>query len=114
MQQSYPRACALSALLLLAGCDGASSSPALRLIDLDGRAVDPSQTSSSTVSVFLFTLTDCPISNRYAPEVERLRAKFAPRGVAFWLVYPDPSESPEAIRKHVKEYGSRPSSRANR
>jgi hypothetical protein len=59
------------------------------------------------VNVFLFTLTDCPISNRYAPEVERLRAKFAPRGVAFWLVYPDPGESPEAIRNHIKDYSYR-------
>jgi hypothetical protein len=28
--------------------------------------------------VFLFTSTDCPISNRYAPDVRRLATKFAP------------------------------------
>ena len=54
--------------------------------------------------MFLFTRTDCPISNRYAPEVHRLHAKFANRGVDFWLVYPDPDESAEAIRQHIEEY----------
>jgi hypothetical protein len=41
--------------------------------------------------VLVFVRTDCPISNRYAPELRRLQDRFAPRGMAFWLVYPDPA-----------------------
>jgi hypothetical protein len=52
----------------------------------------------------LFVRSDCPISNRYAPELQRIHEQFADRGVAFWLVYPDPDESPEAIRRHFAEY----------
>jgi hypothetical protein len=55
--------------------------------------------------VFLLARTDCPISNRYAPEVRRLHQKFTSRGVRFWLVYPDPDESAGAIRKHLRRYG---------
>jgi len=51
--------------------------------------------------VFLFTSTDCPISNRYAPEVRRLASAFVPQGVMFRLIYPDPSEDTTAIRAHM-------------
>jgi hypothetical protein len=54
--------------------------------------------------VFLFTSTDCPISNRYAPEVRRLSEAFASKGVAFRLVYPDPTEQAAAIRDHMAAF----------
>jgi hypothetical protein len=54
--------------------------------------------------VCLFTRTDCPVSNSYAPEVRRIYDKFSPRGVGFFLVYPDPDESAAVIEKHLKEY----------
>jgi hypothetical protein len=54
--------------------------------------------------VLVFVRTDCPISNRYAPTIERLQAEYAGRA-AFWLVYPDNDESTEAIQKHLQEYG---------
>jgi hypothetical protein len=83
----------------------AASATGLRLPDLDNRIVDPFQTAADTRAiVFLFISVDCPISNRYAPEIRRLSEKFAPRGVVFRLVYPNPAESPEAIRGHLKDY----------
>jgi hypothetical protein len=48
--------------------------------------------------------TDCPISNRAVPELDRVRARFEPRGVAFWLVYPTAEESASAISGHLREY----------
>jgi AhpC/TSA family len=53
------------------------------------------------VAVFIFVRADCPISNRYAPEIQRLYREFSPRGVAFSIVYPAPGEA----RHHAKEYG---------
>jgi hypothetical protein len=83
----------------------AASAPGLRLPDLDNRLVDPFQMAADTRAiVFLFISVDCPISNRYAPDIRRLSETFAPRGVVFRLVYPNPAESPDAIRGHLKDY----------
>jgi hypothetical protein len=94
-------AVALGAVLL-----GASATATqLRLQDLSGRAVDPFAVGSSTRAVvFLFLSTDCPISSRYAPELQRLNDRFASRGVTFWMVYPNPAESVGAIRDHMKAF----------
>jgi hypothetical protein len=77
----------------------------LELVDLEGRSVDPFARGAAAADVFLFTRTDCPISNRYAPEVRRLYEEFAPRSVRFWLIYPDPDEPVDAIRAHIAAYG---------
>ncbi len=55
-------------------------------------------------TVLVFTTTDCPISNRYAPEIQRLATKFA-RDVRFVFVYPVPSDSEATIREHRKKFG---------
>lgn len=57
------------------------------------------------VEVFLFVRTDCPITNRYAPELRRIAKEFQGRSVAFYLVYPDLSENKRAIENHMAEYG---------
>jgi len=54
-------------------------------------------------TVYVFTTTDCPISNRYAPEIKRLAAKFD-RQAKFVLVYPVPTDSPELIREHARKF----------
>ena len=48
--------------------------------------------------VLLFIRTDCPISNRYAPDLERLYERFAPQGVEFRLVYPEPGLRPQRCK----------------
>jgi thiol-disulfide isomerase/thioredoxin len=55
-------------------------------------------------TVLVFTTTDCPISNRYAPEIQRLAQQFAGR-VQFRLVYPVPSDTESMIRDHVSKFG---------
>lgn len=70
--------------------------------DLDGRRLS---LTSGRVSVLLFTRADCPISNRYAPEISRLYKQFQASGVAFRLVYVGAEHSTTAIRAHAREYG---------
>jgi len=83
----------------------AAGMPSVRLQDVDNRTVDPFQVAPNVKAiVFLFTSTDCPISNRYAPVVKHLNETFAPKGVQFWLVYPNPFDTPGAIRAHLKAY----------
>jgi thiol-disulfide isomerase/thioredoxin len=72
--------------------------------DLDGNYVDRTNFRRDRLTTLIFTRTDCPISNRYAPEVWRLYEEFHPLGVDFYLVYVDPRETPDAIRKHLAEY----------
>ena len=75
----------------------------IRLLDLDGQPYDLWQ-KPGAITVVLFTRSDCPISNRCAPEIRRLCDAYQSRGVEFYLVYVDPSEQPDAIRRHLREY----------
>jgi hypothetical protein len=73
---------------------------------LSGAPLDALTAPAGTKAiVFLFTSTDCPISNRYAPEVRRIAEAFGSKGVVFRLVYPNPSEDAHAIREHMAAYG---------
>ncbi|MGQ0733150.1 MAG: tetratricopeptide repeat protein [Acidobacteriota bacterium] len=75
------------------------------LLDLDGRAVDPlAPTPGVRATAFVFTTTDCPIANRYAPEVRRLYERFTTRGIRFWLVYVNPRESAATVRAHAETF----------
>jgi hypothetical protein len=79
-----------------------AATSSLRVFDLNNRPVDPLQLSAGAKAVvFLFTTTDCPISNRYAPEIRRVAEKFAPQGVLFRLIYPGRADTAAAIREHM-------------
>jgi hypothetical protein len=83
----------------------APSNPEIAVRDPDGRVIQPFRAAEDSAAiVFLFASVDCPVSNRYAPEVQRLHATFAPRNVAFWLVYPNPGDTPDAVREHLKAF----------
>jgi hypothetical protein len=60
--------------------------------------------NAKTVAL-VFTRTDCPISNRHAPELTRLHQKFSIQGIQFWMIYVDPREPVENIRAHHRAYG---------
>jgi hypothetical protein len=92
----------VAALLVAPGVGGAAQ---VRVQNVDGTFVDPLAALPGVKAIVLvFTSTDCPVSNRYAPEVQRIVAAFSPRGVAFRLVYPNPAEDATAIRKHMAEF----------
>src|SRR5207249_5284046 len=104
--------------LLVSGCDHGdstgsplpaaknvkASSSSLTAFDLTGHAFDPFDATGAKAIVFIFISTDCPISNRYAPEIRRVKEKFARAGVRLWLVYADPDTSADAIKKHLHDY----------
>jgi hypothetical protein len=90
------------AIVLLAG---SAALPQVRLRDLDDRLIDPfAAPATAKAHVFVFVSVECPISNRYAPEVRRLHERFSSQGVAFSIVYPNPVEPVVAIRRHLKDY----------
>jgi AhpC/TSA family len=91
----------MGASLLVGSASALAQAAAL---DLEGHATNPLTASSSQVVVLVFLRRDCPVSARYAPAVRQISQRYA--DVAqFWLVYPDKTETAQAIRKSVSEYG---------
>lgn len=89
--------------VLLAGICAAAPGKSDEAVGLDGKPVNPFDTNAQA-RVFLFVRTDCPITNRYAPELARLAQEFTGGKVDFWLVYPDAAETGQAIENHITEY----------
>ncbi len=92
----------VAALILL----GFPSSPAAQktALHLDGTPADPFLAASGKPVVLVFVRTDCPISNRYAPLIQRISSQYGAK-VHFWLVYPSRTDSAEKIRQHERDYG---------
>ncbi len=55
-------------------------------------------------TVLLFVARDCPISNTYAPEVNRIANQYA-KDARFFLVYADQKISVAQARTHAKAFG---------
>jgi hypothetical protein len=95
----------LAPALLLAASAGAAD---VRLPDVSGKLVNPFASPDTKAVVFVFVSTECPISNRYAPEVRRLSDEFSKEGISFWLIFPLGDETSEAIEEHVEAYAYPP------
>ena len=82
----------------------------LQLRGLDGRAIAPFAPTGRASAVF-FVATDCPVSNSYAPEIQRVCREYGPRGVECSLIYEDVDTHPstahldQQVRTHLQEYG---------
>lgn len=73
--------------------------------NLDGEPVDVLRGAAGVrATVLIFLRTDCPLANQAAPEIERVREQFNGRGVRMWLVYLDPGQTADEIRRHQQEY----------
>jgi hypothetical protein len=70
---------------------------------LDARPADP-LAERGKVAVFLFLRTDCTLGKRYAPELGRLAREFSAQPVSFWMVFPDRTETADAIRSMMRDY----------
>ncbi len=83
--------------------------PAARLTvrDIDGRAWQPLAPAPGAIHVPVFVASDCPVSNHYAPEIDRIAAEVPARSVQFFLVYAEPRITPTAVRAHVRDFHPR-------
>lgn len=80
---------------------------ALALQTLDGRIVD-AFAGPQRAAAFVFVHPDCPLANRYVPELNRLHDEFASRRVPLWIVYPGREHDRNTIAAHYAEYRLRP------
>ena len=74
-------------------------------VDLNGKALSSLSAPGTAVVVLFFLATDCPVSNRYQPEISRLGREFAGKHVSMWIVYPNPAETASEVRSHQQQYG---------
>ena len=78
--------------------------PPIAIRDVDGHELKPLD-PAGPAGVLFFITNDCPISNSYAPEIQRICGDYAAKGVKCTLVYSDLSVDAAAIRKHRADYG---------
>jgi hypothetical protein len=96
----------VSALLLsIAGSGGRPATTVLRATDTDGKSWPLLSPVAHEFDLLFFVATDCPISNRYAPEIARICKDYRARGVRCFLVYPDTGADVGAVTAHRREYG---------
>jgi hypothetical protein len=81
-----------------------ASTPAQSAVDLHGHPVDPLSPAGAHAVVLFFAATDCSVSNRYVPEIQRLQSEFAADGVRFWFVYPNPEDTAATVRTHDAQF----------
>lgn len=74
-------------------------------LDQNGHAVTNLGSPETRAVVLVFLASDCPISNRYLPELKRLETEFAPKNVVFWMIYPNYTETTAAVREHLSGFG---------
>jgi thiol-disulfide isomerase/thioredoxin len=76
----------------------------MRVLGLDGKArLLPARGANGTLLIFV--LHDCPVCNRYAPEIARIAAEYGKRNVASYVVYEERDLTPARARLHAKAYG---------
>src|SRR5262245_8917349 len=94
---------------LIAVLGAGSQAGDVRLRDLSGHDLRPFATGARA-SVVFFVATDCPVSNAYAPEIQRVCREYEPRGVGCSLVYEDvdttsaPQTLDAQVRTHLGEF----------
>jgi thiol-disulfide isomerase/thioredoxin len=99
----------LSILLMLFVSSGASRANPLHRsygYDLKGQPITSLTMPGTQAVVLFFAATDCPICNRYIPELQSLESKYAAQHVVVWYVYPNPGETVAGVRQHEAAYGA--------
>jgi hypothetical protein len=95
-------------LCLVVGLGFAGPDPSTDFVfsDLDGVARRPLEPESQAGSVVIFYWQDCPISNSYAPELNRLCAGHT--NFAFYIVQVDSDLTPAAAKEHARKFDLHP------
>ncbi len=89
--------------------DAISSTPTadiwpLRAMEVGGATRLLGGDAGRTVTAVVFLATDCPISNKYTAELNRIATEFQPRGVELFGVIAEPSVTRTAAAAHCERY----------
>jgi thiol-disulfide isomerase/thioredoxin len=94
-------------LLLTALAPPVGARPQFELRDAEGGAHTAAEWSQARAVAIFFVTTDCPLSNAYAPEMNRLAESYGPRGVRFYAVQGDATIPEQQVRQHARDYAYR-------
>jgi hypothetical protein len=89
---------------LCVAASGGGSEPVFN--DLEQVPRHPLDAGDKVASVLFFYWQDCPISNGYAPEINRICAGHT--NFAFFIVQVDPELTAAAAKEHARKYDLRP------
>ncbi len=91
--------------VLICGALFAAAPVRFDLPDTNGARHTADEWRGKKAVVLFFTMTDCPLANGYVPEMNRMRAAYDSRGVAFYAVQVDKTVSDADVKKYAQEYG---------
>ena len=77
------------------------------LRDAEGTPHTRDEWAQARAVVLYYVTTDCPLSNGYAPEMNRIAETYAPRGVRFYAVQGDTTIPDDDVRRHAREFAYR-------
>jgi hypothetical protein len=94
------------ALLLLVSLHlSAPPMSALSVMDDTGIVRRPMELGDAKAAVFIFVEVECPISNSYAPEINRIIGDYSAKGINFYMVYPESGLTADQAKQHAAAYG---------
>lgn len=95
----------LSAILIVCVIEATSFDTAqIKVRDVGGRQYDLTG-KDLKATVLFFVASDCPISNSYAPEINRIVSSYQGRKLSFFIVYVDQTIPVSDVKKHAKDFG---------
>ena len=97
-----PQLCAILYFAARAGLAAPDPLADIVFRDLAGVPRHPLEPGEKDASVLVFFWQDCPVSNGYAPELNRIAASHT--NCAFYIVQVDPELSLAAAREHAAQY----------
>ena len=75
------------------------------LLDVDGKPRARDEWRDSKAVVYCFLGTECPVSNGYAAQMQRLAEQYAAQGATFVGAYSEPGVAADEAKQHGVEYG---------
>jgi peroxiredoxin len=94
-----------TACALLSTALAAQSLPRFALRDTEGALHHQDEWSNKQAIVIFFTTTDCPLSNSYVPEMNRIQKDYSTRGVEFYAVQTDTTVAATEVQRHARDFG---------
>jgi len=91
-------------VLLAAAATALLGAPKFSLTDTSGAVHTEKEWSAASGVVIYFVTTDCPVSNGYVPEMNRIAKDYESRGFRFYGVIADTDTPLEEVRKHAHEF----------
>jgi len=81
-----------------------AGTPGFQLRDTEGHVHTPAEWTGEKAVLLFFVTTDCPVTNSYVPEMNRIRDAYAPRGVRVFAVQSDTTIPDADVARYARDY----------